>query len=42
MGITLGHALRNKITMEAMIAIHAMMGFLFIGWWKITGKHLDD
>jgi hypothetical protein len=27
--------------MEALLIIHAMMGFLFIGWWKVTGKQLD-
>jgi hypothetical protein len=27
--------------METIVIIHAMMGCLFIGWWKITGKHLD-
>ena len=27
--------------MEAIAIIHAMMGALFIGWWKVTGKHLD-
>jgi hypothetical protein len=27
--------------MEAIGSIYAMLACLFIGWWKVTGKHLD-
>jgi hypothetical protein len=36
-----GTSLLPIFFMEALIIIHAMMGFLFIGWWKVTGKQLD-